>query len=272
MASLQSETQSFYTFMHDHAAEAATATASPRWREATLTHTALWAPIHAPRHRRRERDLTWYSTADLQRMLTYLDVLAADPKQKVVLTRPDGTVTVVPGLGDPQAARIWLLQALTGRRASEILMLDYDPLEAIPARTVPPRRMPNPIAGRSSRGCGINKPKSTGSSPPSLAEQAIVDIISEQQAWLAATYPALQPEVPVPRDQNQHRGQRPAPTPPTGRFWTKPRQLPRLTDSAGHRLKFTQTHRLRHPGPPNYSTTGFPSTSYSATWATRAPK
>lgn len=42
--------------------------------------------MHAPRHRRRERELTWYSTADLQRMLAYLDVLATGPKQKVVLT------------------------------------------------------------------------------------------------------------------------------------------------------------------------------------------
>ncbi|MBV8346100.1 MAG: transposase, partial [Mycolicibacterium sp.] len=132
VARLRAQTQSFYTFMHDHAADAATATGNPRWRDITLTHTALWSPINAPKHRRGERDLTWYSTADLQRMLAYLDVLAADPKQTIALTRPDGTLTVLRGLGDPQAARVWLLQALTGRRASEILMLDYDPLEAIP--------------------------------------------------------------------------------------------------------------------------------------------
>jgi hypothetical protein len=32
----------------------------------------------------------------MQRMLAYLDVLAASPKQKVVLTRPDGNPTVLP--------------------------------------------------------------------------------------------------------------------------------------------------------------------------------
>lgn len=53
-----------------------------RWRDITLTHTALWSPLHAPKQRRRERELTWYATADLQRMLTYLDVLAAPPGTK----------------------------------------------------------------------------------------------------------------------------------------------------------------------------------------------
>ena len=50
-------------------------------------------------------------------MLCYLDVLAADLGAPVVITHPDATISVVAGLGDPQAARVWLLQALTGRRA-----------------------------------------------------------------------------------------------------------------------------------------------------------
>lgn len=246
VASLQSETQSFYTFMHDHAAEAATGTGNPRWRDATLTHTALWAPIHAPRHRRRERDLTWYSTADLQRMLTYLDVLAADPKQKVVVTRPDGTVTVVPGLGDPQAARIWLLQALTGRRASEILMLDYGPLEAIPGQDRPTQAGAEPDSGAFVARLRYQQTKVDGVIPTILAEQAIVDVIGEQQAWLAATYPALQPKYLFLGIKNQHRGQRPRSYTTYRAMLDKLDGCHDLTDSAGHRLKFTQTHRLRH--------------------------
>jgi hypothetical protein len=65
------------------------------------------------------RELTWFSTSELQHMLCYLDVLAADRAMPVAITHPDSTVSVVTGLGDPQAARMWLLQALTGRRASE---------------------------------------------------------------------------------------------------------------------------------------------------------
>lgn len=190
VASLQAQTQSFYTFMHDHAAEAATATATARWRDITLTHTALWSPINAPKHRRRARELTWHSTADLQRMLAYLDVLAAEPKQKVVLTGPDGDLSVLAGLGDPQAARIWLLQALTGRRASEILMLDYDPLEAIPGQDRPVGTEPD--NGAFVARLRYQQTKVDGIVPTILVEQAIVDIIGEQQRWLTTKYPQLQ--------------------------------------------------------------------------------
>jgi hypothetical protein len=169
VAYLQVQTQAFYTFMYDNAADAAAATGNPRWRHITATHTALWSPINVSKYRSGQRVLTWYSTGDLQRMLAYLDVLAAGPKQKVVLTHPDGTITVAAGLGDPQAARTWLLQALTGRRASEILMLDYDPLDAIPDRTARPA--PRPTRGRSLPGCGINRPKLTGWCPPSWSSK-----------------------------------------------------------------------------------------------------
>lgn len=46
-------------------------------------------------------------------MLCYLDVLAADRGVPVAITHPDTTVSLIAGLGDPQAARVWLLQALT---------------------------------------------------------------------------------------------------------------------------------------------------------------
>ena len=244
VASLQAQTQAFYTFMHDHAAEAATATANPRWRDITLTHTALWSPINAPKHRRRERDLTWYATADLQRMLAYLDVLAADPKQKVVLPRPDGSLSVLPGLGDPQAARIWLLQALTGRRASEILMLDYNPLEAIPGQDRPADAEPD--TGAFVARLHYQQTKVDGVIPTILVEQAIVDIIAEQQQWLKVKYPDLQPKYLFLGLKNQHRGQRPRPYSSYRAMLQKLDKCHDLADSAGHPLRFTQTHRLRH--------------------------
>jgi hypothetical protein len=244
VASLQAQTQAFYTFMHDHAAEAATATGNPRWRDITLTHTALWSPINAPKHRRRERELTWYSTADLQRMLTYLDVLAADPAEKVLLTHPDGTISVVAGLGDPQAARVWLLQALTGRRASEILMLDYNPLEAIPGLDRPADT--NADSGAFVARLRYQQTKVDGVIPTILVEQAIVDIITEQQTWLKAKYPGLQPRYLFLGLKNQHRGQRPRPYTTYRAMLQKLDKMHNLVDSAGRPLRFTQTHRLRH--------------------------
>lgn len=97
-------------------------------------------------------------------MLAYLDVLGADRSTLVGLTHPDGSASLIKGLGDPQAARIWLLQALTGRRASEILMLDHRPLQPIPGRSAqrtPRTRMP------SWPSCATSRPKSTAWNPPS---------------------------------------------------------------------------------------------------------
>ncbi|MGC7327347.1 transposase, partial [Mycobacteroides abscessus subsp. abscessus] len=71
VAEIQYEVQSFYTFMYDHAAEAAAATSNMRWKDITVGHTRLWAPAYQPRRAKKYRELTWYSTADLQRMLTY---------------------------------------------------------------------------------------------------------------------------------------------------------------------------------------------------------
>lgn len=244
VASLQAQTQAFYTFMHDHAAEAAAASGNPRWRDITLTHTALWSPINAPKHRRRERELTWYSTADLQRMLAYLDVLAADPKQKVVITHPDGTLSVVAGLGDPQAARVWLLQALTGRRASEILMLDHDPLQAIPGLDRPTNTEAD--SGAFVARLRYQQTKVDGVIPTILVEQTVVDIITEQQQWLKAKYPGLQPRYLFLGLKNQHRGLRPRPYTSYRVMLQKLDTLHTLVDSAGRPLRFTQTHRLRH--------------------------
>ena len=91
-------------------------------------------------------------------MLAYLDVLAAERGMPVTLTHPDDTVSVIKGLGDPQAARVWLLQALTGRRASEILMLDYEPLQPIPGPSAPPIPM---TRMRSWPNCATSRPRST---------------------------------------------------------------------------------------------------------------
>jgi|KBSSwiStaDraftv2_1062776.scaffolds.fasta_scaffold568465_2 hypothetical protein len=105
--SVQSQTQVFCTVMVDHGAGAAAATGDPRWAELNASHTRLWGPAFRSRRANRARELTWYSTADLQQMLAYLDVLGAPRGTPVPITHPDGRLSIIKGLGDPQAARIW---------------------------------------------------------------------------------------------------------------------------------------------------------------------
>ncbi|PVB10799.1 tyrosine-type recombinase/integrase [Mycobacteroides abscessus] len=242
VAEIQYQVQAFYTFMHDHDAEAAAATGDKRWKDIGIGHTRLWAPAYLPRKTRRSRELTWYSTADLQRMLSYLDVLAADTEERVVLTHPDGAISVMTGLGDPQAARAWLLQAMTGRRASEILMLDHDPLEAIPGVT--------PAAGADS---GIfvarlryQQTKVAGVDPTILIEQQIVDVIREQQRWLSRRHPGIKSKYLFVGMVHQHQGQRARPYTSYLNSLKKLDTIHRLTDAQGNPLRFSQTHRLRH--------------------------
>lgn len=239
----QSQTQVFYTFMVDHAPEAAAVTGDPRWANLTAAHTRLWGPAFRTRRANRHRDLTWYSTAELQQMLGYLDVLAAGRGIPVPVTHPDGTVSVIKGLGDPQAARIWLLQALTGRRASEILMLDYQPLQPIPGAQRPTDSDdPDAFVAK----LRYQQTKVDGVVPTILVEQAVVNVITTQQRWLADTHPNLQPKYLFIGVKQNLAGRRPRPYASYHVSLTKLDKLHGLTDAAGNPLRFSQTHRLRH--------------------------
>jgi integrase len=240
---IQSIVQSFYIFMLDHASEAAAATGDPRWATLNAAHLRLWGPAFKTRRARTTGELTWYSTGDLQQMLAYLDVLAAQRGARVPVTHPDGTVSLVKGIGDPQAARIWLLQALTGRRASEILMLDHHPLEAIPGAERPTASDdPDAFVAK----LRYQQTKVDGVLPTILIEQAVVNVIREQQQWLVQTNPRLSPKYLFIAVKQNLAGQRSRPYATYRAALSKLDELHGLTDSAGNPLRFTQTHRLRH--------------------------
>ncbi|MCH9732070.1 MAG: tyrosine-type recombinase/integrase [Actinomycetia bacterium] len=239
----QSQTQVFYAFMVDHAEEAAAATGEPRWAQITDTYTRLWGAAFRTRRANRYRELTWLSTSELQQMLCYLDVLAADRGMPVTITHPDATISVVAGLGDPQAARVWLLQALTGRRASEILMLDFDPLSSIPGQERPTDSDdPDAFVAK----LRYQQTKVDGVLPTILVEQAVVNVISEQQAWIRRRHPDLSPKYLFLGLRHQHQGQRPRTYQSYGVTLNKLDKIHGLADSAGRPMRFSQTHRLRH--------------------------
>lgn len=239
----QSQTQVFYAFMVDHAEEAAAATGEPRWAELTDTYTRLWGAAFRTRRAHRARELTWFSTGELQQMLCYLDVLGAEHGTPVAITHPDNTVSVVAGLGDPQAARAWLLQALTGRRASEILMLDYQPLQPIPGAERPTDSDdPDAFVAK----LRYQQTKVDGVLPTILVEQAVVNVITEQQAWITRRHPQLTPKYLFLGLRHQHQGQRPRTYRSYGVSLRKLDKIHGLTDAAGRPLRFSQTHRLRH--------------------------
>ena len=121
-------------------------------------------------------------------------------------------------------------------------MLDHDPLQAIPGQERPTDADPDTFVAR----LRYQQTKVDDVIPTILVEQAIVDIITEQQSWLKATYPDLAPRYLFLGVKNQHRGQQPRSYNTYRTSLAKLDDCHDLTDSAGRRLRFTQTHRLRH--------------------------
>ena len=97
-----------------------------------------------------------------------------------------GTPAAEGGLGDEQAMRILMLLARTGRRVSEICMLDHDPL--LPLH-------PPGSGGRARRADGFvarlryQQTKIDGAPDTILVDREIVAIIHAQQDWLRRARP-----------------------------------------------------------------------------------
>lgn len=239
----QSMVQRFYEFMADNAREAADFTGDHRWRDLTAAHTRLWAPAYRPRRQGNQRELSYIATSDVHRMLGYLDALAKPTDRAVTIGERDGHPRTVRGLGDPQAARAWLLQALTGRRASEILMLDHDCYTMLPDKE--DNADPDEFVAR----LRYQQTKVDGVDATILIEQAVLNVITEQQDWLRDEHPdvhARGPKYLFINPRGNHRGLRPRSYRSYGDALKRLDTLVDLRDADDQPLRFTQTHRLPH--------------------------
>ena len=140
----------FYRTMNDYRADAAAATGDDRWLALTDSHARLYRrdELSAERAIRQADERNYISDTDLTRMLQYVELLGLPRDQAMTITR-DGQAVEVAGLGHPAMMRAWLIQALTGRRAAEVLLMDFEPLTAIPGvdpSAVPEGGMVGPAA------------------------------------------------------------------------------------------------------------------------------
>ena len=140
--------EQFYLFMHDHRETAATSLAEPGWLRLGVAHAVLFRRGDKPRrsrHRGQGRD-----------------VIDADAFTQIMAGAGLlGTPAAEGGLGDEQAMRILMLLARTGRRVSEICMLDHDPLL--------PLHQPASSAGDAQGEAEGSLPGSATSKPRSMA-------------------------------------------------------------------------------------------------------
>jgi integrase len=223
--------EQFYAFLHDHRDTAATALAEPGWLRLGLQHAVFFRRGEKPptaRHRGHERD-----------------VIDADAFAQIMAgTGLLGAPTAQGGLGDEQAMRILMLLARTGRRVSEICMLDHDPL-------LPLNR---PSASTADEGfvarLRYQQTKIDGAPDTILVDPEIVAIIQAQQLWMrrarAERGTADAPKYLFVAARKNRNGDRPY---SDRRLRERVGELARrldIRDSTGALVDFQRTHRFRH--------------------------
>lgn len=230
--------ETFYRWMFDNAAEAAEVLDEPRWRRLTAQHTVLFRPEDKPRLVNKLPDGLALEEEVVSQIAAGSGVLAA-PKDEG-------------GLGDVQAFHALMLQIRTGRRMSEILLMDYEPLSPLLHASAEARQ-----AGEGGQGfvakMAYQQTKIESGRPASIpVDDEIVAIIQAQQQW-ARQFVAEQgaPDGTVPRylflrTRGNRLGRLPYPSATYhGRLQTLTERLA-ITDSTGRPVRISTTHRFRH--------------------------
>jgi integrase len=235
----------FYRLMNDCRADAAAATGDDRWLALTDSHARLYRidELSAERAIRQADERNYISDTDLTRMLQYVELLGVPRDQSMTITR-DGRDARVAGLGQPAMMRAWLIQALTGRRAAEVLLMDFDPLTAIPG--VDPATVPE--GGMAAR-LRYQQTKIDGAPATILVGADVVQIVREQQAWVRQRW-GLGPDGAVrylfPKLAGNRKGTRTWVTSHYDGVLRKLSAVLALRDAGGRPLSYSHRHRLRH--------------------------
>lgn len=236
----------FYAFMADYRAEAASATGDRRWERLSDAHGRLWRPEEIGRRGRALRpadDSNYIAEGDLSQMFARIELVGLATEATMAL-HVEGASVELAGLGDPSVMRAWVLQALTGRRASEIMMIDFEPIETVPGL--------DPTAagdGTMVAKLRYRQTKIDGAPETILVGSDVVAVVAEQQAWVRERFGLGEAErVPYlfPALSRNPRGLHPRSTVSYLSRLGQLDRLVRLRDGQGRPLSFSRSHRLRH--------------------------
>ena len=246
IAATQSHVQTFYNYMYENKELATITTGDDRWKQLTPDHLRIWAPTShvKTRHSRYNQVQNQYITdEDLSAMAECIKALLTPTGQEITLNPPGREPITIKGIGDPQAARTWLLQAATGRRVSEILMLNYNCLTPIEGAK---NDSPSSFVARLT----YQQTKVQGADPNIMVEQYVVELIQAQQKWLrnrlnlSDTDP--DPEYLFTNPRQDYKGLRPRAYSSHSKAMLNLTNKVNLKDEYGNPLSFSATHRLRH--------------------------
>ncbi|MGH9187574.1 MAG: site-specific integrase [Acidimicrobiales bacterium] len=244
---IQSGVSTFYAFMADHRVEAARMLDEPRWLELTDAHARLWRAGEYLKRDRPTDGSDYIDPATLSRIVEHLDLLAL-PKDQTKTVVVDGVAKQIAGLGDPQAMRAFLLAVFTGRRINEILLADFQPLLPLPGLDPDQPRGEGAFVAR----FRYRQTKIHGAPDTILVEQEVVNLITEQQAWLLDHLAASNPESPPsPRYlfvawQSNRSGAKPYSRSTLRNLLATLVGELQIRDAQGALVDFQRTHRMRH--------------------------
>ena len=235
----------FYRAMHDYKAEVAAIVGDDRWLNLTDAHARLYRPgeFFTERVIKEADERNYISDADLSKMLACIELLGMPRSQSITITC-DGRANEVAGFGQPATMRAWLIQALTGRRASEILLMDFDPLSPVPG--IDPAEVPE--GGMVAR-LRYQQTKVDGAPKTILVGADVAEIVREQQEWVRQRWnlgPQGTARYLFPRLTGNRKATRAW---ETGHYDLMLRQFSDaagLRDGNGLELSYSRSHRLRH--------------------------
>jgi hypothetical protein len=233
------DVEQFYAFMADHKQEAARALGEPRWEALGDEHARLWRQGEKPRQARLPDEDVYFDDHTMAQVMRHAGLLGA--------AKEEG------GIGDEQAMRILMLLARTGRRAGELLLLDFDCLLPIAGLAAQDRdSSPDAIVAK----LRFQQTKIEGAPDTIFIDSEVVAIVRAQQQWVHAHVRALlrDENAPPPRYlflalTRNHLGRHSYPKTTVTRRLQQLGELADIRDSLGRRPPLSNVHRFDSASP-----------------------
>jgi len=229
------DVEQFYAFMADHKHEAAQRLADARWLALDDGHARLWRagekPIKPSNHVETEND--YFDDVTMGQVLAHAGVLGAPTSEG--------------GLGDEQAMRLLMLLVRTGRRVSELCLIDYDCL--LPLQGLPERHDSDALIAK----LRYQQTKIEGAPDTIFVDEEVVEIVRAQQTWVHAwtRHTLRDPAAPPPRylflsTARNHRATHPYPKTTLGQRLQTLAERMDIRDAQDRRVRVAKVHRFRH--------------------------
>ncbi len=210
------------------------------WDDLTDAHSPIWRKqITRARSAPMLSDEHYVDDHALSQIAASAPVLGAALSETVTVCVGDAE-RQLPGCGDPQAMRMLLLQILTGRRASEICMCEFDCLSPPTARAV------EAAEGEQVMRFHYAQTKIDCAPDTILVDAEVVAVVEEQQQAVRARFPDSAPRYLFPRLLGNRYGDKPVSRRTYGQALLRFSELAQITDTKGRAVRLSRTHRFRH--------------------------